>query len=250
MKRSIGRYTSTEEEIESIEDEILDLYKRLPIQFLELYRQGKGLLYDKSTDRYYVYVGEGREGRKKVYVPKKYKTICEEIRRLEIDKERLEAILRLESKKQDESYILELRKLALDRRKPILTKEIESQSWWHNLLLDVGRMTVLLVLPNLGFDLARLNEEVMVWNEKWEELSNRIIQFVWSCIQAKERAYRIQELEEMVRVLEADNEFLKIELEKQKMILDSALMSMDEPARRRFLLYLALKYLMRGGRSE
>lgn len=46
--------------------------------------------------------------------------------------------------------------------------------------------------------------------------------------------------------LEADDEFLKIELEKQKIVLDSALMSMDEAARRRFLLQLALKYLIKG----
>jgi len=75
-------------------------------------------------------------------------------------------------------------------------------------------MTVLLVLPNLGFDLTRLNEEVMIWNEEWEELSNRVLQFIWSCIQARERAYRIQELEERVRVLKADCDFLEIVLEK------------------------------------
>jgi len=46
--------------------------------------------------------------------------------------------------------------------------------------------------------------------------------------------------------LEADDEFLKIELEKQKIVLDSALMSMDEAARRRFLLQLTLKYLIKG----
>ena len=41
-------------------------------------------------------------------------------------------------------------------------------------------------------------------------------------------------------------EFLKIELKKQKMILDSALISMDETTRRRFLPQLALKYLIKG----
>lgn len=142
---------------------------------------------------------------------------------------------------QDLKYVERFLKLKKSDRLPLLMKQLETQAWWHNLVLDIGRIAVLLSLTTVDIPLEKLEEYMSEWMEDYTKLRDYVLRWLSKTVEARRDAARIMELEEENRVLRATVKMLGETVRRLREGYTIAMSMLPKEKRLQAYLYILLK---------
>ena len=150
---------------------------------------------------------------------------------------------RLDSRvpEQDLKYVERFLKLKKSDRLPLLMKQLETQAWWHNLVLDIGRIAVLLSLTTVDIPLEKLEEYMGEWMEDYTKLRDYVLRWLSKTVEARRDAARIMELEEENRILRATVKMLGETVRRLREGYTIAMSMLPKEKRLQAYLYILLK---------
>ena len=150
---------------------------------------------------------------------------------------------RLDSRvpEQDLKYVERFLKLKKNDKLPLLMKQLETQAWWHNLVLDIGRIAVLLSLTTVDIPLDKLEEYMKEWMEDYTKLRDYVLRWLSKTVEARRDAARIMELEEENRILRATVKMLGETVQRLKEGYTIAMSMLPKEKRLQAYLYILLK---------
>ena len=145
---------------------------------------------------------------------------------------------------EDIKTIQKIRETPVSAKRPIIQKEIEAQAWFHHLLIDLGRDFLILGLTNLGIPEDKIYEEVAKYRDNYEALRDKITEFFTELVKLRKEAWKLRELENDLKLIEAEYDFLKVNFDKLYDVYRVAVSSMCPECKKKFLLNLALKQVV------
>jgi len=141
----------------------------------------------------------------------------------------------------DLKYVERFLKIKKNEKLPLLLKQLETQAWWHNLVLDIGRIAVLLSLTTVDIHLDKLEEYMAEWMEDYTKLRDYVLRWLSKTVEARRDASRIMELEEENRVLKATVKMLSDTVRRLRDGYTIAMSMLPKEKRLQAYLYILLK---------
>lgn len=102
-----------------------------------------------------------------------------------------------------------MRVLREDKRIPMLYKELQTLSWWHSVVHDVGVNTILLSLISSEIPESEIPDKIREWRDDPGRLVDHVLEFLGKAIEYRRGAIRLMQLEDENRKLRNMVEGLK-----------------------------------------